>query len=154
MRGVVQRVAFARVDVGDEIVARIEGGLLVFLGIAATDSPDTARRLARKIVELRIFEDDAGRMNRSLAEVDGALLCVSQFTLYADVRRGRRPAFDAAAPADIAEPLYESFCTAVKEAGILCARGRFGAHMTVTLANDGPVTLLIDSDALLAPRRT
>lgn len=152
MRACVQRVARASVAVdretGEEIVGRIGGGLLVLLGIAADDTSDDARQLARKIVELRIFEDDQGKMNRSLAEAGGAMLVVSQFTLLGDCRRGRRPSFSAAAPPELAEQLYEEFVAAVRAVPLEVATGRFRQHMRVALVNDGPVTLLLDSRKL------
>lgn len=109
--------------------------------------------MAAKITGLRLFEDQEGRMNLGLEGVGGAILCVSQFTLYADVRRGRRPSFEAAAAPAVAEPLYEAFCAAIEAAGVTCKRGQFGAQMAVSLVNDGPVTLIIDSEDLEAPRR-
>lgn len=123
------------------------------LGIAHADTESVAVRLAAKVAGLRIFEDAEGRMNLGLRETGGAVLCISQFTLYGDVRKGRRPSFDAAARPEFAEPLYEAFCRAIENEGIRCERGRFGAHMEVSLVNDGPVTLVIDSETLEAPRR-
>lgn len=128
-------------------------GFLVLLGVSPTDRLEVATKLAAKISALRLFEDPEGRMNLGLADVDGAILCVSQFTLYSDVRRGRRPSFEAAARAEAALPLYEAFCAAVEANGVTCKRGQFGAHMAVSLVNDGPVTLIIDSEQLDAPRR-
>jgi D-tyrosyl-tRNA(Tyr) deacylase len=119
--------------------------VVVLLGVGQHDGEAEARWLAEKIVGLRIFEDDAGKMNRSLAEVGGAMLVVSQFTLYGDCRRGRRPSFTSAAPPELAERLYEAFVAAVREAGIEVATGRFREHMHVSLVNDGPVTLWIDT---------
>lgn len=153
MRLVLQRVRRARVAVDGVPVAAIGPGLLVFVGVRQGDTPDAARRLARKTVELRIFDDERGLMNCSLLECGGELLAVSQFTLYGDARRGRRPSFSEAAPAEEALPLFEAYCEAVEEAGVPCARGRFGAAMVVELANDGPVTILLDSDELARPRR-
>lgn len=110
--------------------------------------------MAVKVAGLRVFEDTEGRMNLGLKDTGGAVLCVSQFTLYGDIRKGRRPSFDAAARPELAGPLYEAFCAAIEAEGIRCERGRFGAHMAVHLVNDGPVTLILDSDALEAPRRS
>ena len=153
MRAVVQRVSSANVSVGGRELASIGRGFLVLIGVALEDTPATASRMAEKVAGLRIFEDDAGRMNLGLADVRGEVLAISQFSLYGDVRRGRRPSFDAAAPGDTALPLYEAFCAAIEAAGIRCARGAFGEHMDVTLTNDGPVTILVDSRDLDAPRR-
>lgn len=154
MRAVVQRVRSASVTVNGRTVGQIERGLLVLLGVSHGDSAPLAARVAEKVTGLRIFEDADSRMDLSLADVAGAVLCISQFTLYGDVRRGRRPSFDAAAPSAVAEPLYGAFCEAVEQTGIHCERGIFGAHMEVTLVNDGPVTLIIDSEWLDRPRRT
>ena len=148
MRACVQRVSQAHVSVGEEVVGRIGPGLLVLLGVAAGDQEDDVRQLADKIVALRIFDDDAGKMNRSLADVGGAMLVVSQFTLLADCRKGRRPSFIAAAPPELAERLYETYVAAIGAQGIPVATGRFQAHMDVELVNDGPVTLLLDSRKL------
>jgi D-tyrosyl-tRNA(Tyr) deacylase len=139
VRALVQRVSEASVSVEGEELARIGPGLLVLLGVRRGDGPEEADRIARKLRALRIFEDEEGRMNRSLEDVGGEALCVSQFTLYGDARKGNRPGFVDAAPPDEAEPLYER----VREA--LGARGgRFGARMSVSLVNDGPVTLLVE----------
>ncbi len=154
MRAVVQRVREASVTVDRHIVGEIGVGMLVLLGVTHDDSSVVARKLADKVAGLRIFEDAEGKMNRSVADVGGSVLCISQFTLYGDVRRGRRPSFDGAAPPSLAQPLYEAFCDAVSGHGLNCERGVFGAHMDVRLLNDGPVTLLIDSTALEQPRRT
>lgn len=154
MRAVVQRVRSADVSVNGRSVGHIEHGLLVLLGVTHGDSAPIGARLAEKVAGLRIFEDTEGRMNLSLTDVGGAILCISQFTLFGDVRRGRRPSFDAAAPAALAEPLYDGFCEAIEQQGVHCERGVFGAHMEVTLVNDGPVTLIIDSDSFEQPRRT
>ncbi len=145
MRAVVQRVSQASVKVADEVVGQIEHGLLVLLGVAPTDTAADARQLADKLVQLRIFEDDAGKMNRSLAEQGGAMLVVSQFTLYGDCRKGRRPSFVGAAPPELAEKLYQTFVAAVALQGIRVETGRFRAQMEVALVNDGPVTLIIDA---------
>jgi D-tyrosyl-tRNA(Tyr) deacylase len=145
MRVVLQRVASARVVVGEEVVGEIGRGLLVLLGVAHTDTADDVRWLADKVVGLRIFVDDAGKMNRSLSDISGEVLVVSQFTLYGDCRKGRRPSFIDAAPPEIAIHLYEAFVQAVRAQGITTATGRFGAMMQVELVNDGPVTLIVDS---------
>jgi D-tyrosyl-tRNA(Tyr) deacylase len=145
MRAVVQRVSRARVVVGDEVVGEVGRGLLVLLGVARADTPEQARWLAEKVVSLRIFEDAEGKMNRDVAEAGGGLLVVSQFTLYGDCRKGRRPSFVDAAPPETAVPLYEAFVTAVRALGLPTATGRFGAMMQVELVNDGPVTLIVDS---------
>jgi len=146
MRAVVQRVKRAEVRVGEEVVARIAGGLLVLLGVHQDDSEGTAQALAEKIANLRVFDDEQGRMNRSLLETGGQVLGVSQFTLYGDCRKGRRPSYDEAAAPDVALPLYESFVTALRQRGIPTETGRFRAMMDVELVNDGPVTLLLDSE--------
>lgn len=146
MRAVLQRVSHARVTVDGEEVGRIGRGLLVLLGVAPTDTPEHARWLAEKIVGLRIFADSEGKMNLGVADVGGGLLIVSQFTLYGDCAKGRRPSFINAAQPEIAIPLYEEFINAVKAQGVPVATGRFGAMMQVELVNDGPVTLIIDRD--------
>lgn len=152
MRALVQRVREASVEVAAREISRIGPGLLVLLGVASTDAAAEVERLAAKVAGLRIFEDSAGKMNLDIAAAGGAVLCVSQFTLHADVRRGNRPSFDGAAPRAIAEPLYEQFCAAIEARGIACGRGVFGAEMQVRLVNDGPVTLMIDTAALDQPR--
>jgi D-aminoacyl-tRNA deacylase len=146
MRAVIQRVSSARVSVGGEIVGEIDAGLLVLLGVAQNDTEPDGEWLAQKIAALRIFEDDAGKMNRSVVEVGGDALVVSQFTLLASTRKGTRPSFnDAAAPA-LAVPLYENFVQQLSAAiGRSVATGRFGAMMDVALVNAGPVTLVLDS---------
>jgi D-tyrosyl-tRNA(Tyr) deacylase len=131
--------------VDSAVIGEIGGGLVVLLGVSSQDTEEDVDWLAEKVVGLRIFEDDAGKMNRSLAEVGGAMLVISQFTLYGDCRRGRRPSFTAAAPPELAERLYESFVERVRKAGIPVATGRFREHMRVSLVNDGPVTLWIDT---------
>lgn len=153
MRAVVQRIERAQVTVDGTVVGAIGRGLLVLLGVGHDDTPQTAARLAAKVAALRIFEDDAGRMNPGLADVGGAVLCVSQFTLYGDVRRGNRPSFTAAAPPEMAQGLYETFCGAIEAVGVRCERGSFGAQMSVELVNDGPVTLVLDTAVFEAPRR-
>lgn len=149
----LQRVTSANVAVDAAAVGSVDAGLLVLLGIAPGDDGSTADDLARKTVALRIFEDAEGKMNRSVADVGGAILCVSQFTLYGDTRKGNRPSFTGAAPPEQANELYERFCAAIESHGVRCERGQFGAHMVVTLVNDGPVTILLDSDELSRPRR-
>jgi D-tyrosyl-tRNA(Tyr) deacylase len=133
------------VTVDGEVVGKIAGGLVVLLGVRVDDGPAEVRWLAEKVVGLRIFEDDAGKMNRSLGEISGGMLVVSQFTLYGDTRKGRRPSFIDAAPPELAERLYEEFVQAVRAAGIEVATGKFREHMMVSLVNDGPVTLWIDT---------
>ncbi len=145
MRAVVQRVSEARVRVDSEVVGEIRAGLLVFLGVGREDTEKDVDFLAGKIAGLRIFPDEAQKMNLSLLDAGGAMLVVSQFTLHGDCRKGRRPAFIAAAPPEQAEPLYERFVAQVGKRGVPVAAGRFGAMMEVELVNDGPVTLLLDS---------
>jgi D-aminoacyl-tRNA deacylase len=140
VRALVQRVARASVRVGDELVSEIGPGLLVLLGVRRGDDETAADRIARKLLALRIFEDDAGAMNRAVTDVGGELLVVSQFTLYGDARKGNRPSFVEAAPPDLAKPLYARVRDAVGAQG-----GRFGEHMQVELVNDGPVTLLLEA---------
>ena len=145
MRAVVQRVSRACVRVDGEVVGEIQRGLLVLLGVTHDDTAEQAKWLAEKIAGLRIFTDDEGKMNRDVQEVNGGVLVVSQFTLYGDCSKGRRPSFVDAAPPEIAVPLYESFINALKALGIPTATGKFGAMMQVELINDGPVTLIVDS---------
>jgi D-tyrosyl-tRNA(Tyr) deacylase len=145
MRAVLQRVSRARVLVDGEVVGEVGRGLLVLLGVAQGDTPEQARWLAEKIVSLRLFADEQDRMSRDVTEVGGGVLVVSQFTLYGDCRKGRRPSFVAAAPPEVAVPLYEAFLDAVRALGVPTAAGRFGAMMQVELVNDGPVTLIVDS---------
>lgn len=145
MRAVVQRVSSAQVTVAGEVVGRIERGFLVLLGVKDGDSSDDAIYLAKKVAALRVFEDAAGKMNLGLEEVGGAMLVVSQFTLYGDCRQGRRPSFVAAARPDPADALYRVFVAEVRGQGIPVETGRFQQHMDVALVNDGPVTLLLDS---------
>jgi len=145
MRAVIQRVSRACVRVEQQVVGEIGQGLLVLLGVTQSDSEPDAKWLAEKIVSLRIFADAEGKMNRDVGEVGGSVLVVSQFTLYGDARKGRRPSFIAAADPDLAIPLYGAFIDAIKAVGIPVASGRFGAHMDVELVNDGPVTLILDS---------
>jgi D-aminoacyl-tRNA deacylase len=145
MRAVVQRVSRARVEVDGKVTGEIGAGLLVLLGVSKTDQESDADFVAEKIVNLRIFSDAAGKMNLSLLDAGGALLAVSQFTLYGDCRKGRRPSFDQAAPAEQARALYERFVEAARRGGVRVETGVFQAHMEVSLANDGPVTLLVES---------
>ncbi len=145
MRAVLQRVSRASVTVDGTVVGEMGQGLLVLLGVGHGDTAADADYLADKIAHLRIFEDDAGKMNRSLLDVDGAALVISQFTLYGDARKGRRPSFTDAAPPGEANRLYEYFCTQLAATGLPVARGIFQAMMSVALVNEGPVTLLLDS---------
>jgi D-tyrosyl-tRNA(Tyr) deacylase len=145
MRAVVQRVSRARVTVGNEIVGEIGRGVLVLLGVGQGDTETSADYLADKIGGLRIFEDDSGKMNKAVGEVGGRMLVVSQFTLYGDVRRGKRPSFDDAAPPETARTLYEYFVARIRAAGLVCETGKFQEMMQVELVNDGPVTILLDS---------
>jgi len=150
MRLVVQRVTRAAVRSGGELLGEIGAGAAVLVGISAGDDPDTVDRMADKLVGLRYFEDDAGRTNLSIGEVGGAFLVVSQFTLYAELRRGRRPGFTDAAAPDDAEPLVDRFVARLRASGSRVATGRFGAEMELELVNDGPFTLVLDSERDLA----
>jgi len=145
MRAVIQRVLHAQVSVGEEIVGKIGPGLLVLLGVAKADTQADADYLASKVLGLRIFDDENGKLNLSLADTLGPVLVVSQFTLYGDVRNGKRPSFDQAAPPQLANELYEYLVVKIRESGIHCGTGRFQAIMQVELLNDGPVTILLDS---------
>jgi D-tyrosyl-tRNA(Tyr) deacylase len=145
MRALVQRVTRAQVSADGVIIGKIAKGLLVLLGVSKTDTVVNADYLAAKIAGLRIFDDDNGKMNLSVGDVMGAVLVVSQFTLYGDVRRGKRPSFDDAAPPQQAKELYEYFVEKIRAAGLPCETGRFQATMQVELINDGPVTILLDS---------
>ena len=145
MRAVVQRVREARVLVGDETVGAVGAGVCVLLGVAAADDEAVAARLAGKVARLRIFANEDGRFDRSLLDTGGGALVVSQFTLIADTDKGNRPSFTGAARPERAEPLYEGFCAALEGEGIEVARGRFGAAMLVEIANDGPVTVVLES---------
>ena len=145
MRAILQRVTRARVLVQDEVVGQIDRGLLVLLGVCQADGPAQAQWLADKVAGLRIFADDEGKMNRDVTEAGGGILVVSQFTLYGDCQKGRRPSFIEAAGPDLAVPLYEAFINGLRARGIFVATGRFGAMMQVELINDGPVTLIVDS---------
>jgi D-tyrosyl-tRNA(Tyr) deacylase len=145
MRAVVQRVNEASVRIEDQEVARIDQGILVLLGVGHRDEPGDAKYMAEKVIHLRIFADEQGKMNRSLLDVGGSLLAVSQFTLWGDCRKGRRPSFVAAAEPAKAEALYEAFIDHARTLGVTVASGRFQEMMQVSLVNDGPVTLLLDS---------
>jgi D-tyrosyl-tRNA(Tyr) deacylase len=145
MRAVVQRVSRAQVTIDGEIVGQIRRGLLVLLGVSHADTEADADYLADKIAGLRVFEDANGKMNLDTAAIGGGILVVSQFTLYGDVRRGKRPSFDAAAPPEHARQLYEYFVERIRAAGLPCQTGRFQEMMQVDLVNDGPVTILLDS---------
>jgi D-tyrosyl-tRNA(Tyr) deacylase len=146
MRAVVQRVSRARVTVDSRTTGQIELGLVVLLGVGGADREPDADYLAEKICSLRVFEDESGKMNRNVAEAGGAVLAVSQFTLYGDTRRGRRPSFDAAARPEAARTLYENFIERVRARGLRCETGQFQADMKLELVNDGPVTILLDSE--------
>ncbi|MGK2849871.1 MAG: D-aminoacyl-tRNA deacylase [Candidatus Limnocylindrales bacterium] len=146
MRALLQRTTGATVRVGGEVVGAIGQGLVVFLGVGPTDDEAVADVLARRLTELRLFRDDEGRTNRSLLDSGGAALVVSQFTLFADTRRGRRPGFTGAAAPDLAERLYERLVATLRDLGVEVATGRFGAEMAVELVNDGPFTIWLDTD--------
>lgn len=145
MRVVLQRVRSARVTVSNRVVAQIGAGVVLLVGIGPRDGEPQARALAEKIVHLRIFEDSAGKMNLSILDVGGEALVVSQFTLYADTRKGRRPSFTDAAPPEVARPLVDRFAAMLTEYGVQTQTGEFGAHMLVEIANDGPVTLWLEN---------
>ena len=146
MRAVIQRVSRAKVSVNHAVTGEISHGLVILLGVGREDTPAVAASLAVKAANLRIFEDENEKMNRSLRDVKGAALVVSQFTLYGDARGGRRPSFIAAAPPEQAKALYEAFCEALRQLGVTIATGIFQAMMSVELVNEGPVTILLDSD--------
>jgi D-tyrosyl-tRNA(Tyr) deacylase len=146
MRIVIQRVSSAKVDVAGETVGAIGRGMLILLGVQPGDSEEDIRYLTVKAANLRIFEDEDEKMNLSLLDIAGEVLIVSQFTLYADTRKGRRPGFSDAAAPGLAEPLYEKFCASLNDLGITVATGRFGAMMDVSLVNQGPVTIIMDSN--------
>ena len=148
MRFVCQRVLQARVDVNDKTVGRIDKGLLVYLSVGKDDTPKDAEFIAEKLVNLRIFPDDAGKMNRSLLDVGGAILLISNFTLHGDCRKGRRPGFDAAAPPRLAEQLYEKVADLITRQGVHVEKGFFGEYMHVNSTNDGPINFLLDSSRL------
>jgi D-tyrosyl-tRNA(Tyr) deacylase len=153
MRAVIQRVNEASVTVAEEVVGQIGSGLLVLLGVGRRDGPAEVGLLAEKIAAMRIFPDDEGRFNRSVLDIGGSVLVVSQFTLYADTRRGRRPSFSDAAPPEVAAPLVDAFAMALRQQGLTVATGVFGAHMRIALINDGPVTIVLDSETFREPRR-
>jgi D-tyrosyl-tRNA(Tyr) deacylase len=146
MRAVVQRVSRAKVTINGSTSGEIGQGLLVLLGVGSQDTEADVNYLAEKVAGLRIFEDEAGKMNRSVRDAGGSVLAVSQFTLYGDVRRGKRPSFDAAASPDLARRLYELFVAQIQAAGLRCETGRFQEMMRVELVNEGPVTILVDSE--------
>jgi len=148
MRAVVQRVSQATVEIDNEIAGQIEKGLLVYLSVGNSDSEKDARFIAEKIVNLRIFEDEAGKMNRSVLDTGGAILLISNFTLHGDCRKGRRPGFDTAAEPVLAEQLYNKVKIMIADAGVVVQTGRFAAHMHVSSINDGPVNFLLDSRRL------
>jgi D-tyrosyl-tRNA(Tyr) deacylase len=145
VRSVIQRVSRARVLVGEDTVGEIGAGLLALIGVAGDDGPADVAYVAGKIRDLRIFEDEQGKMNRSVAELGGSVLAVSQFTLYGDTRKGRRPSFDRAAPADVGRVLFDAVVEELRAAGLAVQTGTYRAHMRVDLVNDGPVTILVDS---------
>lgn len=147
LRAIVQRVRSAAVTAGDERISEIGPGLLVLLGVGADDRPEDGDRLARKVVELRVFEDERGRLQRTVADTGGAILAVPQFTLYGDIRRGRRPDFTHAAPPERGRALFEAFCSALRWSGVAVETGRFGAHMRIAMEADGPVTIVASTDA-------
>ena len=153
MRAVVQRVSRARVTVEGEETGSIQAGLLLYVGVGPDDAGDEVDWLTAKLATIRIFPDEQGRFDRSLEDTGGAILVVSQFTLYGDTRRGRRPAFTSAAPPEVAEPLIEQLVESLRARGIEVATGRFGAHTLVDAVNDGPVTILLDSADRDRPRR-
>jgi D-aminoacyl-tRNA deacylase len=146
MRAVVQRVRRGAVHVGEERVAEIGQGLVVLLGVAADDRPEDGERLAAKILALRIFDDERGKLDRTVLDIAGSILVIPQFTLYGDVRHGRRPDFAHAAPPDVGRRLFEAFCGVLRGADATVAQGRFGANMRVTLEGDGPVTIVAATD--------
>ncbi|MGH9331035.1 MAG: D-aminoacyl-tRNA deacylase [Vicinamibacterales bacterium] len=148
MRAVVQRVSGARVRIGDRLVGEIGQGLLVLVGVADDDGPSDVQYVAGKVRDLRIFDDEAGKMNRTVSETGGGVLVVSQFTLCGDARKGRRPSFDAAAPPALARALYEDLVRDLRASGLAVSTGEFQARMAVELVNDGPVTILLDSKKL------
>jgi D-tyrosyl-tRNA(Tyr) deacylase len=145
LRALIQRVSAARVTVDGETLGRIGAGLVVLLGVGEGDGDEQAAKLAAKVARLRVFDDGEGRMDRSLLDVGGDALCISQFTLYGDTRRGLRPSFTGAADPERGERLYDGFCRALEACGVPVRRGRFGARMAVELVNEGPVTLLLEA---------
>lgn len=148
MRAVIQRVSWAKVEVDGQIIGQVGPGLLVYLGVGKGDTETDAAFIADKLVNLRIFADEAGKMNRSVIDIRGGILLVSQFTLYGDCRKGRRPGFDAAGEPTVAEALYEKVASLIAAGEVPVAKGSFGAHMQVSSLNDGPVTFLLDSSRL------
>lgn len=144
MKALIQRVLSASVTVENEVVGQIGSGLLVLLGVGHNDTVETSKWMAEKAVKLRIFGDDDGKFNRSLLDIEGEMLVVSQFTLFGDARKGTRPSFTSAAPPELANSLYEQFCRDVHELGVTVAQGVFAAHMQISLVNDGPVTLQLE----------
>jgi D-tyrosyl-tRNA(Tyr) deacylase len=146
MRALLQRVQQASVSVEDVLLGEIQGGWAILLGVAPTDTEDIADKLAERVANLRSFSDDEGRMNLSAYDVSAEMLVVSQFTLYAETARGRRPSFVRAAPPDLANPLVDRFSQRLRDLGFVVRTGQFGAHMVVTIVNDGPVTIMLDSD--------
>lgn len=152
MRAVIQRVTHAAVEVEGNEVGSCERGLLILLGVGPNDTPEIAQRLWTKVSKLRIFADPEGKFNLNLAQAGGGVLVVSQFTLYANCRKGNRPSFTQAAAPELANRLYEYFCDCARRDGVTVSRGIFGANMQVSLVNDGPVTIMLDTDELLAPR--
>jgi len=145
MKILIQRVLYAKVSIGDRVVSEIEKGCLLFVGVGREDTESDAARLAKKIVNLRIFDDAEGKMNINVIDAHGALLSVSQFTLFADTKKGNRPGFDRAAPPELGEKLWNEFNARLREEGVFVTTGVFGARMSVELLNDGPVTILLDS---------
>ena len=148
MRVVLQRVTKSSVSVNHEVVGSIDNGFVLLIGVTETDTESVVKKLAEKISKLRVFEDESGKMNKSIVDVGGKVLAISQFTLYADCRNGNRPGFTSAARPEYAEPLYMYFVDSLREYGISVETGVFGAHMMVSLVNDGPVTIVLDSDTL------
>lgn len=148
MRVVVQRVKHASVTIDGELFNAVENGFLLLVGVTDSDDEAIASKVANKVVDLRIFEDEQGKMNKSIEDIGGSILSISQFTLYADVKKGRRPSFVKAARPEKANPLYEYFNDRIRERGIVCKPGVFGADMKVDLLNDGPVTIIVDSEDL------
>lgn len=148
MRAVIQRAGYARVVVDNELVSEIDGGLLVLVGFKKEESEEDLLKVAQKIVNLRVFEDDAGKMNLSVRDAAGKILCVSQFTLYAGLKKGRRPSFDQAENPDRARLLYETFLRLLEKEGVVVEKGVFGAKMQIELSNQGPVTIFLDSEEL------
>lgn len=147
MRVILQRVNESRVEVANQIVGKIEKGLNLLVGITASDSEQEVAWMARKCLEIRIFPDSSGKLSQSVQDIEGGLLVISQFTLYGDCRKGRRPSFDQAAPSAVAEHIYEQFVTKLRESGLQVETGQFGAMMNVYIENDGPVTLILEREA-------